>query len=236
MATSMTVKIIVGLVALLIVIRLLGKKELAQITPFDFVYILVLGGLLEESVYDDMVTVWQVLYAIGLWAVLIYLIEKIVQRFDKTRPAIKGEPSVIINNGELDLKQMKDNKLESEQLRTLLRQKGIFSIREVKYAILEPSGQLSVMQQEKASPVTAEMLSIQPKENTLAHLLVDEGRIEDKILKNIGKDEDWLKQELAKLGYRDISKLYYVEWSETDGFTIRGVEDEYKKNKKVRDL
>lgn len=226
MATSMTIKIICGLLALLIVVRLLGKKELSQITPFDFVYILVLGGLLEESVYDDKVTVWQVLAAIALWSLLIYSIEKIVQKFDITRQAVKGEPTVIIHDGELDIKALKKNKLESEQLRTMLRQQGIFSINEVKYGILEPSGQLSVLEHERSAPVTAEMLSIQPKEAALSYLVIDEGKIVGTILEKIGKSETWLKSELAKLGYTEISKIYYAEWSKNDGFTIRGMMNE----------
>lgn len=226
MATSMTIKIICGLLALLIVVRLLGKKELSQITPFDFVYILVLGGLLEESVYDDKVTVWQVLAAIAIWSLLIYSIEKIVQKFDKTRSAVKGEPTVIIHDGELDIKALKKNKLESEQLRTMLRQQGIFSINEVKYGILEPSGQLSVLEHERSAPVTAEMLSIQPKEAALSYLVIDEGKIVGTTLEKIGKSETWLKSELAKLGYTEISKIYYAEWSKNDGFTIRGMMNE----------
>ncbi|MEI3599606.1 DUF421 domain-containing protein [Oceanobacillus sp. MO10714A] len=222
----MTIKIICGLLALLIVVRLLGKKELSQITPFDFVYILVLGGLLEESVYDDKVTVWQVLAAIALWSLLIYSIEKIVQKFDITRQAVKGEPTVIIHDGELDIKALKKNKLESEQLRTMLRQQGIFSINEVKYGILEPSGQLSVLEYERSVPVTAEMLSIQPKEAALSYLVIDEGKIVGTILEKIGKSETWLKSELAKLGYTEISKIYYAEWSKNDGFTIRGMMNE----------
>ncbi|MCF3943234.1 DUF421 domain-containing protein [Oceanobacillus alkalisoli] len=226
MATSMTIKIICGLLALLIVVRLLGKKELSQITPFDFVYILVLGGLLEESVYDDKVTIWQVLFAIALWAILIFTIEKIVQKFDKIRPAVKGEPTVIVHNGELDLNALKKNKLESEQLRTMLRQQGIFSINEVKYAVLEPSGQLSVLKHELTAPVTAEMLSVHPKETALSYLVIDEGKMEKKALKKIGKDATWLQTELAKSGYTDISKIYYAEWSSTDGFTVRGTIDD----------
>lgn len=225
METSMTVKIIVGLLALLVVIRLLGKKELSQITPFDFVYILVLGGLVEESVYDDLVTVWEVLYTVALWAVLIYAIEKIIQKYEKSRPLLKGEPSLIIHEGELNLSEVKKNDLESEQLRTMLRQQGIFSIDEVKYAILETSGQLSVMKKEFASPVTAEMMSIEPEEASLTHLVIDEGQVEKRILDKIDKDEDWLREELAELGYEDISKIHYAEWSKTRGFTIRGVEE-----------
>ena len=208
---------------MLLVVRLLGKKELSQITPFDLVYLLVLGGLLEESIYDDLVTVWQVLYAIGLWAVLIYIIELIVRRFDRMRTVIKGEPSIIIKDGELDVKTLKKNKLEYEQLRTMLRQQGIFSLQEVKYAVLEPSGQLSVLKNELSSPVTAEMLSIKPKKATLTHLLVDEGRIEKKALKNIQKDERWLRAQLAEKGYKDLSKIYYAEWSSVNGIVVRGV-------------
>lgn len=209
---------------MLLVVRLLGKKELSQITPFDLVYLLVLGGLLEESIYDDMVTVWQVLYAIGLWAVLIYIIELIVRRFDRMRTVIKGEPSIIIRDGELDVKALKKNKLESEQLRTMLRQQGIFSLQEVKYAVLEPSGQLSVLKNELSSPVTAEMLSVNPKETALTHLIVDEGRIEKKALKRIQKDEKWLRAQLAEMGYKDIRKIYYAEWSSVNGIVVRGAQ------------
>lgn len=226
MATSMMIKMICGLLALLIVVRLLGKKELSQITPFDFVYILVLGGLLEESIYDDKVTVWQVLAAITLWALLIYGFEKIVQKFDIARRTVKGEPTVIIHDGELDIKALKKNKLEPEQLRTMLRQQGIFSINKVKYGILEPSGQLSVLEHERFSPVTAEMLSIHPKKAVLSHLVIVEGEIVDTTLEKIEKDETWLRSELAKLGYNNISKIYYAEWSINDGFTIRGMMNE----------
>ncbi|AXI08023.1 hypothetical protein CUC15_03075 [Oceanobacillus zhaokaii] len=222
METTITLKIIVGLIALLLVIRLLGKKELSQITPFDFVYLLVLGGLLEESVYDDLVSVWDVLYAIALWAILIFIIEMIVRKFEKIRPVLKGEPSIIVTDGELDVKELKKNKLESEQLRTMLRQQGIFSLKEVKYAILEPSGQLSIMKSE--SPVTAEMLSIETKDTSLSYLLIDEGKIERKTLESIGKDEEWLRAQLYEEGYKDLSKIYYAEWSNMYGFVVRGVE------------
>lgn len=225
MIASITVKLVVGLLALLIVIRLLGKKELSQLTPLDFIYILMLGGVLENSIYNNQVTIWHFLYAVFIWALLIYSVEKIVQHFDKTRPMVKGEPTVIIRNGKLNITALKKNDLESEQLRTMLRQKGIFSINEVKYAILEPSGQLSVLKQEKASPVTAEMLSIQPKEVTMSHLVVDEGRVVHQTLKAINKSETWLRNELTKLGYKNIRLIYYAEWSRVDGFTIRRVQE-----------
>lgn len=64
MITAITIKIIAGFIALMVVIRFIGKKELAEVTPFDFVFIVILGGTLEEGVYDEKVRVWDVLYTI----------------------------------------------------------------------------------------------------------------------------------------------------------------------------
>ena len=112
------------------------QLELIQRMSQNFLVLL----LVEDTVYDELVTVWDLLYAVFLWAILIYIIESIVRKFDWVQPIIKGKPSIIINDGELDLKLLKKNKLDFEQIRTMLRQQGFFSIKEVKYAVLEPSG------------------------------------------------------------------------------------------------
>lgn len=78
-------KIIVGLAALLAVTRLLGKKEMSQLTPFDFIYALVLGGILEEGIYDPKITIWQILFGVVVWGLLIYLIELFTLKFDVVR-------------------------------------------------------------------------------------------------------------------------------------------------------
>lgn len=225
MATSITLKVLIGLLALLVVIRLLGKKELAQLTPFDFVYILVLGGLVEETIYDDLVTIWDLLYAVALWATLIYIIEMIARKFDWVRPIVKGKPSIIINDGEIDVKQLKKNRLEFEQLRTMLRQQGVFSIEEVKYAILEPSGQLSVLETDLSTPVTAETLDIDPVASPFSYLVIDEGRIDRQILKSIGKNQNWLLNLLKEHGYNDIRNILYAEWSKENGLVIRNYQE-----------
>ena len=65
----------------------------------------------EETIYDDLVTVWEMLYVVAVWAVLIFIIELIVRKFDKLRPIIKGEPSIIINDGELNVRQLKKSRI-----------------------------------------------------------------------------------------------------------------------------
>ncbi|MEQ4551901.1 DUF421 domain-containing protein, partial [Weissella sp. GP1] len=80
MIFSITMQLVFGLIGLLSVVRLLGQKSMSEITPFDLVYTLVLGGILEEATYDDNVHVEHVLFPIALWAVMIYGMERIVQK------------------------------------------------------------------------------------------------------------------------------------------------------------
>ncbi|MEK5185366.1 DUF421 domain-containing protein [Solibacillus sp. FSL W7-1324] len=215
MITAISIKIIAGFIALMVVIRFIGKKELTEVTPFDFIFIVILGGTLEEGVYDEKVKVWDVLYTIGLWTALYLLTDFLVRKFERLRPIIKGEPAFLVNNGRLDIKELEKNKMESEQLRSLLRMQGVFSVSEVKYALLEPGGQISVLKKDS------------PDENTggvLTHLLIDEGQIEERILAQIGKDKEWIIQRLKEEGHGDIKKIYYAEWSEENGFYIQTYE------------
>lgn len=209
MESSIILKMIVGFFTLLIVVRLLGKKELSQLTPVDLIYLLVLGGLLEESIYDEGTPFWEVPYAAFLWAGLIYVFDLIIRKFDKLRPVLKGEPTVLVRDGKVDVEALLKTKLESEQLRSLLRQQGIFTLTEVKYAVLEPSGDLSVMQK----------LS-EEKKNPYSYLIVDEGSLIKAVLDELHVDEQWARTQLEAIGYSNLEEVFYAEWSEKNGFFV----------------
>lgn len=138
-------KLIIGLIALLLVVRLLVKKSLSEITPFDLIYTLVLGGILEESIYDDKVHLGQIIFALFVWAVLIYIIEQLVQKNRKFNRLLKSEPAVLIKDGVLNKTALTENHIEMEQLRAMLRQEQCFSVANVQQAVLETAGQISVL-------------------------------------------------------------------------------------------
>jgi uncharacterized membrane protein YcaP (DUF421 family) len=220
MYLSITIKMVVGLVSLLAVTRLLGKKELSQVTPFDFLYAVVLGGIVEETIYDNKVTPLQVVYSAVLWAGLIYIIEILAKKNNFFRSILKGSESIIVKDGKLNVREMQKNHLEMEQLRTMLRQRGIFSMNEVKYAYLETNGGLSVMKYRKEDPVTPEMMGMDTEDIDPSILLIDEGEVVDSGLKLAGKDGEWLKDSIKKAGYNDIKDIFCAEWSEKEGFYI----------------
>ncbi|KAB7709005.1 DUF421 domain-containing protein [Bacillus aerolatus] len=220
MYVSIALKIFFGLIGLLIVIRLLGKKELSQITPFDFIYLILLGSFLEEGVFDEKVSIFHILYAVAIWGGLIYLIEVLVMKSDRFRKLLKGESSDLIIKGKVDIRALKKNHIEMEQLRILMRNQGYFSLTEIEHATLETSGTLSVLPKAKEMAVKPGMLNITPEENAPTYLLVDEGEVEEKELKKAGKSKEWLLSELKKEGVDDIADIFYGEWSEKIGFYL----------------
>lgn len=215
------IKLALGLGALLVVTRLLGKKEMGQFTPFDFIYALILGALLEEGLYDEKITIWQMLFGIAVWAVLIYIVEVLVQKNDSIRKLLKGTTTRIMKDGKLDFEKLKKNHIEMEQLRTMLRQQGVFSLKEVRDLYLETSGNLSIKRYSYAEPPTAETLNMEVEDEDPTILLIDEGSLQEDMLKFIGKTKEWLNKELEKKGYSSIRDILYAEWSESDGFYIK---------------
>ena len=217
---SITLKIVVGLICLLIVIRLLGKKELSQVTPFDFVYLLLLGSFLEEGIYEEKVSVLHIVYAIFLWGFIIYLIEKVAVKSEWFRKLMKGESTDLISKGKVNIKALEKNKIEMEQLRALLRRQGYFSVSEVEHVTLEANGSLSVLPKVKEEAITPDMMNLNPPENEITYLFVDEGEIEEKELQKPQKSKEWLLAQLKKEGIENPSVLYYGEWAERKGFYL----------------
>ncbi|WP_059172251.1 DUF421 domain-containing protein [Bacillus sp. FJAT-27445] len=223
---TIALKLGVGFFALVVVTRLLGKKEMSQLTPYDFVFAILLGGIIEESIYDEKVSIFHVLFGVAVWGSLSFIVEKLSEKFEWIRTPLTGKASVLIKDGEINHKEMKKNQLEMEQLRALLRSQGVFSLQEVKYVFMETGGQISIMKKASADTVTPEMLNIKAKDVDPSLLLIDEGEINKEDLKEAGKDEKWLRDELEKEGISTIKEVYYAEWSPQEGFYIKVYEKE----------
>lgn len=214
-------KLIIGLVALMVVIRLLGKKHLSQMTPYDVVYLLVFGGILEESLYDEKVSILLFLFSVSIWAIAIYIVEKIVTISNPLRILIKGEADKLINDGQINKKLMDKNQLEMEQLRTMLRMQGVFSLREVRDLFIEPGGEISVNQYAKYKTVARQDINLENSEEEPTVLLIDEGQIKKEDLDLIDKTEAWLYSEMERLGHVNLQSILYCEWSKTGDFFIK---------------
>ncbi|WP_334074837.1 MULTISPECIES: DUF421 domain-containing protein [Paenibacillus] len=217
---QIALKLVVGFIGLWLLTRLLGKKEISQLTPFDFVSSLMLSELVGNTVYQEDAKFLHLLFALFLWGGLSYLFEKITQHAKRARGYLDGKPSILIRDGEVDLKELRKNSLDFDQLRMLLRQHDVFFIGEVAYAIFEANGTLSVMKKPEEETVKRGDLGLESEKPGLSYALVEEGEINLDTLRLIGKQEDWLRRQLRRQGCSDIKQVAYAEWKDGEGLYI----------------
>lgn len=195
-----------GMAGMILLVRMTGKKSLSDLTPFDVIYLLMIGGILEQVLYEENRPVTYVLWALFIWGILIFIVEKGALN-DRYRHKLKGRAAVLIWNGVLNWKELQRNHIELEQLRTIMRQQGCFSLKNVDQLVFEINGRSSVIKKDEVNEY-------------LSYLLVDEGEPEPKVLETIGKDEEWLLNGLKEEGFENFSDILYCEWIKEEGLYI----------------
>lgn len=201
---TIAIKIIVGMLGVLFFLRISGKTQMAQLTPLDSVNAFVLGALVGGVIYSAEVSVWELVFSFAMWTAFNMFIRYLL-RFKALRRVIKGDTVMIVRDGHINLKEFKRNGLEMEQFRTLLRENGIFSMFEVDDVRFETNGQLTVSTRNSKSE---------------SYLFVNNGSILQSSLENAGKKEEWLRDNLTRLGYTDVNELFCVEWTPRRGFYV----------------
>lgn len=213
---SIGVKLTVALIGLLIMTRLLGKKEISQLTAFDFVSSLMLSELVGNTIYDDEIHLSHLLFALILWTVLALGLEKFIALFPKISRYAAGTPDLIIRDGVVDFKAMKRNNLDFAQLGMLLRENDIFSLREVAYALFETNGSISVLRQKNPEENTGNAKDRQGSVSLPAYI-IENGSINEDTLKRLGRDRTWVDQLLLVSGIPNQTCVLFAEWSDSSG-------------------
>ena len=214
---SITIELTIGFAALLIMTKILGKMTLSQITPFDFVSALILGELVGNAIYDKETKIGSILFAIAVWGALIFIIELCTRKLPRTRKYLEGKPAIIIKNGHLDRQEMKKNRIDINQLQSLLRKKDVFSIREVAYALLETDGTVSVLRKPEYETPTISDLKLPQKPVYLSVTFVSDGKVDWENLEKDGFNEEWLLKTLRNHHINHFKDVFYFEWKKDEG-------------------
>jgi len=220
---EITVELVVGFFALLVLTKVIGRSSISEATPFDFVAALVLGEFVGGAIYDDNIHLGKILFVIALWGILIYSIDFLTLKFNRLRGIFESKPSLLINNGVILRSSMKKNKIDVNRLQTLLREKNIFSIREVAFAILEPNGKLSVIKNPMFENVKRMDLDLPIKTAELPLTLISDGVLIKNNLDIIHKDENWLIGELQMRGIPSIREVMLAEYDAVNGLYVQPI-------------
>lgn len=198
---------------LLFFTRILGKKQMSQITYFNYITGITLGSIAASVCVDETISLYNGLISIITWSLLTFFISLLSLKSHAARNLFDGEPDIIIKHGELLQDTIKKNLLNIDDITMLLRERNIFSIQDVEYAILEPHGKLSILKKPHLNSATKKDLNIptNPSEYLPTDIIID-GKIIEKNLVEINKDKKWLEKELKKynLSISQINQIFYL--------------------------
>ena len=215
----------------IVALRLMGKREIGQLQPFELVVILMISDLAAiptENVGIPLLS--------GVIPILVLLLTSvtlawITLKSEKARSIICGTPSVLIERGKILEEELKKNRYNLTDLLEELRIKNIPNISDVEFAVLETNGQLSVFPKSQKRPTTPEDFHITTKYEGLPHTLIMDGKLNSLNLQQANKDLDWLKGELKK---QSIDKIENVLLASLDSSGTLYMQAKRKENAKKR--
>ena len=189
-----------ALAALLVFTRILGKKQISQLTYFEYIVGITLGGL-AGVISTDV----EAHYPLGLLAMFVWFIVPLGLSFlalksIRLRRWMEGTSRVVIQDGKVLEGNLRKERMTAEELMEHLRVRDVFRIADVEMAMLESTGELSVLRKRDKQTVTPSDLGMKlPREQEPKMVIID-GKIMDEPLANMGLSREWLKEELAKAG------------------------------------
>ena len=199
--------IIVGAIGF-IVGRTVSKRAVNQLTTYDFALIWILGAITVSPLLDGKVSFTYMiipLLTLLFWHITFSLISLKNRTFSLF---FNGKPAILIDNGKVVLKNLKRHFINADLLLSELRVNDVFDISQVKYAILEPNGYVSIMKFESESPVTPKDLNQSVKITDVPLIVINEGKIVQENLQKAGVNENWLMNNLAKQNATDIQNIF----------------------------
>ncbi len=194
----------------LIVIRLMGKREIGQISSFDLVVALIIAELAAIPMEQTSIPLWQGIAPIITLTTLQLAISYSCLKWNWLRDLIYGKPNILIRNGKIIEEEMRKSRYNIEDLLTQLRQKNVPNVADVEFAILESSGQLSIIPQSQKRPLTPADLHIPTKYEGLCLPLIIDGEVQETSIKQAGLSREWLMEEMRKKGITKIEEVFFA--------------------------
>ncbi|MGM0851022.1 MAG: YetF domain-containing protein [Bacillota bacterium] len=226
--TDLLLRLVLAFGTLLALTRIMGRKEISQMTFFNFVSGIAIGTIGASLAIDPSLSVRNGLIALIGWTLITILLGYIDINSKKVRELIEGQPRILIKKGQIMEDELRKVRLDIDALNALLRQKNVFAVSDVDYAIFETDGNLSVMKKEPSQPLSKSDFGIQnPALNTypISTEVINDGRIIMSNLEKLNLNTEWLEQQIRLSGINSISDVFYAEVQKDGKLYIDGKND-----------
>lgn len=205
------IRSIASFLVLLALTRIMGKKQLSQLTFFDYVVGITIGSIAATMSVDQNIKISNGLVSLIIWGMVPILLGYIGLKSRSFLRLTDGRPNIVIKEGQVLEQTMKKNQLAIDELMMLLREQGVFKIQDVAMAVMETNGKLSIMKKSAVEPVTPQSLGLKvPNEQAPALLIVD-GHLLEKNMSALNLSKQWIMQEIKKQGANDETEVFLAQ-------------------------
>ncbi|KRF10712.1 DUF421 domain-containing protein [Paenibacillus sp. Soil787] len=203
------VRTVVAILVLLLIARILGKQTISNLTFHDFVTGITLGAIAANLAFNEAIKLTHLILSLIVITIMSYLLSVIALKNRKMRKWISGSPTVLMEGGKILEDNMRKVRYTLDSLDQALREKGIFNIEEVDYAVLEDNGEVSVLKKDEYQYVTKKDMKLHPNDQVFPVELIMDGVMIEKNLENNGLTKEWLEREVRRKG-KKISDVFYA--------------------------
>ena len=208
-----------SVVALFVITKIMGHKQVAQLDFFDYVSGITIGSIGAELA-TELESPWKPLVALIAWGAVSLLLNFITSRLPRSRKYINGTPTILMHEGKIYRENLKKARLDLSEFLLLCRERGFFDLEDIQTAVFEHNGKLSVLPKAARRPATPDDLKIATREAHIGVELIMDGRIMGENLSRIGREERWLRSEVKRQGYSDESEIFLAIFRESQGMFV----------------
>jgi len=198
-------RVAMGFVILLVLVRIVGNKQLGQLNVFTYISGIVIGSMVGDIILHKDIKFLRSMLGVALWVMLAICVELIALRSIRARELLDSQPIILIKKGKIMYPALKKERLNIDDLTMMLRTNSVFSVADVDYAIMEPNGDLSVLKKQTITP---------KQQKYIPTILISEGRTILKNLKQLNLTENWLDNALKDLNITSKADIMYAEIQE----------------------
>ncbi|MHA7965939.1 DUF421 domain-containing protein [Paenibacillus sp. CAU 1782] len=202
-----------AIIILFFLTKLLGKRQISELSLFEYITGISIGNI-AAYISLDIDNLWYLgIISLCVWVSVSVGIEFWTLKSRKANEYIDGKSTVLIKNGKLEKSKLAKERLTVEELLEQLRQKDVFRVADVEFAVMEPNGELDVMLKKQFQPITPDMLGWYPGEDKPSYAVIIDGKLIKEELQQSGQNEDFVHAELKQLSL----KLDEVLLAQIDG-------------------
>ncbi len=191
-------------------LRLMGKRQICELEPSELVVTIIISELAAMPITDNGKPLLTSVVAIFVLVILEIGVSYLAYKHLRFRTALYGRPSTFYAKGELNQREMENQRFNVGDLLEEIRNSGASSLSEVDYVIMETNGNISVIQTPENNPVTPKLLGITPPDSSISYIVIDNGSLIKSNLKRLGRDLKWLYEQLNRKKIKKISNVFYM--------------------------